>query len=80
MSTDDVAGLSREGNNARPRDPLIGDRWSMATMKVLSSMPSRTIGESCRRLVETNTDENAAQRRNKILQLFCSHHDVVVTL
>uniref|UniRef100_A0A3Q4AYT0 Uncharacterized protein n=1 Tax=Mola mola TaxID=94237 RepID=A0A3Q4AYT0_MOLML len=30
-------------NNERQRDPLIGERWSMATLKVLSSMPSRTI-------------------------------------
>ncbi|XP_029950675.1 transmembrane channel-like protein 6b [Salarias fasciatus] len=27
-------------------DPLVGERWSSATMKILSSMPSRTIGRS----------------------------------
>lgn len=31
--------------DGRQTDPLIADRWSMATMRVLSSMPSRTIGE-----------------------------------
>lgn len=29
----------------RQTDPLIADKWSSATLKVLSSMPSRTIGE-----------------------------------
>ena len=27
-------------------DPLLEERWSSATLKVLSSMPSRTIGKS----------------------------------
>lgn len=31
----------------RQTDPLISERWSSATLKVLSSMPSRTIGEFC---------------------------------
>lgn len=83
MSTDDVAYLSSPGhelrerrhgqrdveqeNNERQRDPLIGERWSMATLKVLSSMPSRTIGESCRRPVETKHGDNTAQRMITIL-------------
>lgn len=67
-STDNVACLSSPEHDFRERrqmrrdvewqdneeqaDPLIGERWSSATMKVLSSMPSRTIGESCRRPVK----------------------------
>lgn len=30
--------------DSRQTDPLIAERWSLATMRVLSSMPSRTIG------------------------------------
>lgn len=33
-------------------DPLIAERWSSATLRILSSMPSRTIGGSCRRLLK----------------------------
>lgn len=63
--TDDVAYLSSPGyefrgsrearsgaeweDDERQTDPLIGERWSSATLKVLSSMPSRTIGESSQR-------------------------------
>lgn len=32
-------------DDGRQTDPLLADKWSMATLKVLSSMPSRTIGE-----------------------------------
>lgn len=35
-----------DDDDERQTDPLIADRWSSATLKVLSSMPSRTIGES----------------------------------
>ncbi|KAL4648651.1 transmembrane channel-like protein 6 [Arapaima gigas] len=37
-------GLGTE--NSRQTDPLIGEQWSYATLRVLSSMPSRTIGRS----------------------------------
>lgn len=66
--TDDVGYLSHPGHEfrgSRPGqrdvewedgerqiDPLIGERWSSATLKVLSSMPSRTIGESFQRPVK----------------------------
>uniref|UniRef100_A0A4W5K5B5 Transmembrane channel-like 6b n=1 Tax=Hucho hucho TaxID=62062 RepID=A0A4W5K5B5_9TELE len=35
-----------EEEGGRQLDPLIEERWSSATLKVLSSMPSRTIGRS----------------------------------
>lgn len=60
---DNVAYLSHPGQNYRERqrgqgeddwedngeetDPIGKERWSSATMKILSSMPSRTIGGSC---------------------------------
>lgn len=31
----------------REMDPIQGEGWSSDTLKILSSMPSRTIGESC---------------------------------
>lgn len=43
-------GGDSEWNNddeARPTDSLVPERWSSATLKVLSSMPSRTIGGLC---------------------------------
>lgn len=67
-SPDNVAHLSSPGpgrrgrrnqrreveweDDERQRDPLIAEQWSSATLKILSSMPSRTIGGSCRELVE----------------------------
>lgn len=47
-------------DDERQIDPLVGERWSSATLKILSSMPSRTIGESCRRPVNTlmQTDDD----------------------
>lgn len=52
---DNVAYLSSPGydfeernqdwdSDERLRDPLLDERWSSDTLKVLSSMPSRTIG------------------------------------
>uniref|UniRef100_A0AAZ3PM76 Uncharacterized protein n=1 Tax=Oncorhynchus tshawytscha TaxID=74940 RepID=A0AAZ3PM76_ONCTS len=35
-----------EEEGGRQLDPLLEERWSSATLKVLSSMPSRTIGRS----------------------------------
>lgn len=70
-SSDDVACLSSpeddlyerrqqrwdaEGqNDDQQMDSLIRERWSSATLKVLSSMPSRTIGRYCRQTVITDT-------------------------
>lgn len=39
-------------SDERQTDPLLDERWSSATLKILSSMPSRTIGGSCRRPVK----------------------------
>lgn len=57
--TDRLGYLSSPGHDAgeesqemedddRQIDPLMGERWSSDTLKILSSMPSRTIGGSCK--------------------------------
>lgn len=51
--SDDVPSLSGAGSCAGVcedggvTDPLVDQCWSSATLRVLSSMPSRTIGEFC---------------------------------
>lgn len=62
--TDNVAYLSSPGHDfgehnqewesdESQTDPLMDERWSSATLKILSSMPSRTIGGSCQKPVKT---------------------------
>ncbi|XP_061578484.1 transmembrane channel-like protein 6b [Cololabis saira] len=48
-------------DNERQTDPLIKDYWSSATMRILSSMPSRTIGR--------NRGAIISQYYNKTMQL-----------
>lgn len=50
----------------RQTDPLIGAHWSSDTLKVLSSMPSRTIGESCCE----NNDDITVQDEHDSLAVF----------
>ncbi|XP_035516607.1 transmembrane channel-like protein 6b isoform X2 [Morone saxatilis] len=46
-------------------DPLIGERWSSATMKVLSSMPSRTIGRSRGAIISQYYNRTMQLRRRR---------------
>ncbi|XP_030586311.1 transmembrane channel-like protein 6b isoform X2 [Archocentrus centrarchus] len=48
-------------DSERPVDPIIGEQWSSDTLKVLSSMPSRTIGR--------NRGAIISQYYNRTLQL-----------
>ncbi|TDH15836.1 hypothetical protein EPR50_G00013760 [Perca flavescens] len=78
---DNVAFLSSPGHDFRERrpmrrdvewqdnegqaDPLIGERWSSATMKVLSSMPSRTIGRSRGAIISQYYNKTMQLRRRR---------------
>ncbi|KAF1394844.1 hypothetical protein PFLUV_G00005350 [Perca fluviatilis] len=78
---DDVAFLSSPGHDFRERrpmrrdvewqdnegqaDPLVGERWSSATMKVLSSMPSRTIGRSRGAIISQYYNRTMQLRRRR---------------
>uniref|UniRef100_UPI0037E7A3C4 transmembrane channel-like protein 6b n=1 Tax=Semicossyphus pulcher TaxID=241346 RepID=UPI0037E7A3C4 len=78
---DDVAYLSSPGQEFRGRiwgrrdvewedderqvDPLIGERWSSATLKVLSSMPSRTIGRSRGAIISQYYNRTMQLRRRR---------------
>ncbi|XP_053713644.1 transmembrane channel-like protein 6 isoform X1 [Synchiropus splendidus] len=46
-------------------DPLIADRWSSATLKILSSMPSRTIGRSRGAIISQYYNRTMKLRRRK---------------
>lgn len=54
------------GEDERATDPLIADYWSPATMRILSSMPSRTIGESSRDRKEANDGRDPAMLKSRI--------------
>lgn len=78
---DDLGYLSSPGHEFRGRmggqrgtewedderqvDPLIGERWSSATMKVLSSMPSRTIGRSRGAIISQYYNRTMQLRRRR---------------
>ncbi|XP_065809228.1 transmembrane channel-like protein 6b [Labrus bergylta] len=78
---DDVAYLSSPGPEFRGRirgrrdveweederqvDPLIGERWSSATLRVLSSMPSRTIGRSRGAIISQYYNRTMQLRRRR---------------
>ncbi|XP_033480543.2 transmembrane channel-like protein 6b [Epinephelus lanceolatus] len=49
----------------RPVDPLIGERWSSATMKILSSMPSRTIGRNRGAIISQYYNRTMQLRRRR---------------
>ncbi|KAI9533887.1 hypothetical protein NQZ68_018255 [Dissostichus eleginoides] len=46
-------------------DPLIGERWSSATMKILSSMPSRTIGRNRGAIISQYYNRTMQLRRRR---------------
>ncbi|XP_078133322.1 transmembrane channel-like protein 6b [Sander vitreus] len=52
-------------DNEGQADPLIGERWSSATMKVLSSMPSRTIGRSRGAIISQYYNRTMQLRRRR---------------
>uniref|UniRef100_A0A3Q3EXG6 Transmembrane channel like 6 n=1 Tax=Labrus bergylta TaxID=56723 RepID=A0A3Q3EXG6_9LABR len=60
---DDVAYLSSPG--PEQVDPLIGERWSSATLRVLSSMPSRTIGRSRGAIISQYYNRTMQLRRRR---------------
>ncbi|XP_074555046.1 transmembrane channel-like protein 6b [Halichoeres trimaculatus] len=76
---DDVAYLSSPGSRGRIKerrdieweddetasDPLVGERWSSATMKILSSMPSRTIGRSRGAIISQYYNRTMQLRRRR---------------
>ncbi|KAM9857482.1 transmembrane channel-like protein 6b [Aulostomus maculatus] len=49
----------------RQTDPLIGERWSSATLKILSSMPSRTIGRSRGAIISQYYNRTMQLRRRR---------------
>ncbi|KAM9792632.1 LOW QUALITY PROTEIN: transmembrane channel-like protein 6b [Neosynchiropus ocellatus] len=49
----------------RQTDPLIADQWSSATLKILSSMPSRTIGRSRGAIISQYYNRTMQLRRRK---------------
>ncbi|KAM8879853.1 transmembrane channel-like protein 6b isoform 1-T2 [Spinachia spinachia] len=49
----------------RQGDPLLGERWSSATMRVLSSMPSRTIGRSRGAIISQYYNRTMQLRRRR---------------
>ncbi|XP_034398943.1 transmembrane channel-like protein 6b isoform X2 [Cyclopterus lumpus] len=78
---DNVAHLSSPGRDLRERrlrqrdvqwedderqgDPLLGERWSSATMRILSSMPSRTIGRSRGAIISQYYNRTMQLRRRR---------------
>lgn len=80
-SRDNVAYLFSPGHNNRERlqgqrydeweddggetDPLRGERWSSATMKILSSMPSRTIGRNRGAIISQYYNRTMQLRRRR---------------
>ncbi|XP_029287582.1 transmembrane channel-like protein 6b isoform X2 [Cottoperca gobio] len=78
---DNVAYLSSPGREFRGRrqgqrdneweddetqtDPLMGERWSSATMRILSSMPSRTIGRNRGAIISQYYNRTMQLRRRR---------------
>ncbi|XP_044047320.1 transmembrane channel-like protein 6b [Siniperca chuatsi] len=52
-------------DDERQTDPLVGERWSSATLKVLSSMPSRTIGRSRGAIISQYYNRTMQLRRRR---------------
>ncbi|XP_071381230.1 transmembrane channel-like protein 6b [Centroberyx affinis] len=52
-------------DEAAQLDPLIAERWSSATLRVLSSMPSRTIGRSRGAIISQYYNRTMQLRRRK---------------
>ncbi|XP_026158288.1 transmembrane channel-like protein 6b isoform X2 [Mastacembelus armatus] len=69
---DNLAYLTGRGLNdreweddERQTDPLVGERWSSDTLKVLSSMPSRTIGRSRGAIISQYYNRTMQLRRRR---------------
>ncbi|XP_056135549.1 transmembrane channel-like protein 6b isoform X2 [Lampris incognitus] len=54
-----------EGEEADQYDPFIGERWSSATLKILSSMPSRTIGRNRGAIISQYYNRTMQLRRRR---------------
>lgn len=52
-------------DDGRQTDPLLADKWSLATLKVLSSMPSRTIGRSRGAIISQYYNRTMKLRRRR---------------
>ncbi|XP_068448722.1 transmembrane channel-like protein 6b [Clinocottus analis] len=52
-------------DDERQGDPLLGERWSSATMRILSSMPSRTIGRSRGAIISQYYNRTMQLRRRR---------------
>ncbi|XP_070683893.1 transmembrane channel-like protein 6b [Pempheris klunzingeri] len=52
-------------DDERETNPLIGERWSSATLKVLSSMPSRTIGRNRGAIISQYYNRTMQLRRRR---------------
>uniref|UniRef100_A0A1A8JMB0 Transmembrane channel-like protein n=1 Tax=Nothobranchius kuhntae TaxID=321403 RepID=A0A1A8JMB0_NOTKU len=64
MSHDDDGGCYL-GRGQQPTDSLIKERWSSDTLKVLSSMPSRTIGRSRGAIISQYYNKTMKLRRDR---------------
>uniref|UniRef100_H3D965 Transmembrane channel-like protein n=1 Tax=Tetraodon nigroviridis TaxID=99883 RepID=H3D965_TETNG len=53
------------GEDERATDPLIADYWSPATMRILSSMPSRTIGRNRGAIISQYYNRTMQLRRRR---------------
>ncbi|XP_069561145.1 transmembrane channel-like protein 6b [Brachyistius frenatus] len=52
-------------DDERQTDPLVRERWSSATMRILSSMPSRTIGRSRGAIISQYYNRTMKLRRSR---------------
>uniref|UniRef100_A0A8C2PY23 Transmembrane channel like 6 n=1 Tax=Cyprinus carpio TaxID=7962 RepID=A0A8C2PY23_CYPCA len=64
-SRDDVECLEADSDAPQQTDHLIGERWSSDTLKVLSSMPSRTIGRSRGAIISQYCNRTMQLRRRR---------------
>lgn len=51
--------------NGQQTDPLVGEHWSSATLKILSSMPSRTIGRNRGAIISQYYNRTMQLRRRR---------------
>lgn len=52
-------------SDVQQADPLVGERWSSATLKILSSMPSRTIGRNRGAIISQYYNRTMQLRRRR---------------
>ncbi|XP_053191813.1 transmembrane channel-like protein 6b [Scomber japonicus] len=62
-------------DDERQIDPLIGEQWSSATLKVLSSMPSRTIGRNRGAIISQYYNRTMQLRRRRQSRPSIRHMD-----